>query len=387
MSLYSQRGVSAQKEEVHKATEKLDKGLYPHAFCKIYPDYLTGQQDWVNVMHADGAGTKSILAYLYWKETGDLSVWKGIAQDAVVMNLDDLLCVGITDNLLFSSTIDRNKTLVSGDVLETVINGTQELFDSLKQFEINIHYLGGETADVGDVVRTIAVNGTMTARWPKNRLVTNDKIQAGDVIVGFSSFGQTVYETEYNSGIGSNGLTSARHDVLSKFYAEKFKESYENSLASEVVYIGPYLLTDTVGREQYQVGKLLLSPTRSYAPLLQVLFANHFDAIHGLIHCSGGGQTKCMKYLPGNFRVIKDNLFEPPIIFQLIQEASGSDNREMYQVFNMGHRLEVFTDAASAPQFIEEAKKLGIEAQIVGRVEASDKKELVLKVGNEEIVY
>jgi phosphoribosylformylglycinamidine cyclo-ligase len=387
MSLYSQRGVSAQKEEVHKATEKLDKGLYPHAFCKIYPDYLTGQQDWVNVMHADGAGTKSILAYLYWKETGDLSVWKGIAQDAVVMNLDDLLCVGITDNLLFSSTIDRNKTVVSGDVLETVINGTQELFDSLKQFNINIHYLGGETADVGDVVRTIAVNGTMTARWPKNRLVTNDNIQAGDVIVGFSSFGQTVYETEYNSGIGSNGLTSARHDVLSKFYAENFKESYENSLASEVVYIGPYLLTDTVGREQYQVGKLLLSPTRTYAPLLQALFANHFDAIHGLIHCSGGGQTKCMKYLPGNFRVVKDNLFEPPIIFQLIQEASGSDNREMYQVFNMGHRLEVFTDAASAPKFIEEAKKLGIEAQIVGRVEASDKKELVLKVGNEEIIY
>lgn len=387
MSLYSQRGVSAQKEEVHKATEKLDKGLYPHAFCKIYPDYLTGQQDWVNVMHADGAGTKSILAYLYWKETGDLSVWKGIAQDAVVMNLDDLLCVGITDNLLFSSTIDRNKTVVSGDVLETVINGTQELFDSLKQFNVNIHYLGGETADVGDVVRTIAVNGTMTARWPKNRLVTNDKIQAGDVIVGFSSFGQTVYETEYNSGIGSNGLTSARHDVLSKFYAEKFRESYENSLAGEVVYIGPYLLTDTVGRDQYQVGKLLLSPTRTYAPLLQALFANHFDAIHGLIHCSGGGQTKCMKYLPGNFRVIKDNLFEPPIIFQLIQEASGSDNREMYQVFNMGHRLEVFTDAHSAPQFIEEAKKLGIEAQIVGRVEASDKKELVLKVGDEKIVY
>jgi len=227
----------------------------------------------------------------------------------------------------------------------------------------------------------------MTARWPKNRLVTNDNIQAGDVIVGFSSFGQTVYETEYNSGIGSNGLTSARHDVLSKFYAEKFRESYENSLASEVVYIGPYLLTDTVGREQFQVGKLLLSPTRTYAPLLQAMFANHFDAIHGLIHCSGGGQTKCMKYLPGNFRVIKDNLFEPPIIFQLIQEASGSDNREMYQVFNMGHRLEVFTDAASAPKFIEEAKKLGIEAQIVGRVEASDKKELVLKVGNEEIVY
>jgi phosphoribosylformylglycinamidine cyclo-ligase len=338
-------------------------------------------------MHADGAGTKSILAYLYWKETGDLSVWKGIAQDAVVMNLDDLLCVGITDNLLFSSTIDRNKKLVTGEVLETVINGTQELFDSLKQFDVNIHYLGGETADVGDVVRTIAVNGTMTARWPKNRMVTNEKIQAGDVIVGFSSFGQTVYETEYNSGIGSNGLTSARHDVLSKFYAETYKESYENSLADEVVYIGPHRMTDTVGSEKHQVGKLLLSPTRTYAPLLKIFLENYFEAIHGLIHCSGGGQTKCMKYLPGDFRVVKDNLFEPPIIFQLIQKASGSDNREMYQVFNMGHRLELFTDAASAGLFIDAAKKLGIDAKVVGRVEAADKKELILKVGNEEIVY
>jgi phosphoribosylformylglycinamidine cyclo-ligase len=387
MSLYSQRGVSAQKEEVHKATEKLDKGLYPYAFCKVYPDYLTGDADWVNVMHADGAGTKSILAYLYWKETGDLSVWKGIAQDAVVMNLDDLLCVGITDNLLFSSTIDRNKKLVPGEVLETVINGTQELFDSLKQFDVNIHYLGGETADVGDVVRTIAVNGTMTARWPKNRLVTNEKIQAGDVIVGFSSAGQTVYETEYNSGIGSNGLTSARHDVLSKFYAKEYKESYENSLADEVVYIGPHRMTDIVGSEKHMVGKLLLSPTRTYAPLLKILFENYFETIHGLIHCSGGGQTKCMKYLPGNFRVVKDNLFEPPIIFQLIQQASGSNNREMFQVFNMGHRLEAFTDEASAALMIDAARKLGIPAQIVGRVEASDKKELVLQAGGEQIVY
>jgi phosphoribosylformylglycinamidine cyclo-ligase len=387
MSLYSQRGVSAQKEEVHKATEKLDKGLYPYAFCKIYPDYLTGNNDWVNVMHADGAGTKSILAYLYWKETGDLSVWKGIAQDAVVMNLDDLLCVGINDNLLFSSTIDRNKRLIPGEVLETIINGTQELFDTLKQFGVNIHYLGGETADVGDVVRTIAVNGTMTARWPKNKLITNEKIQAGDVVVGFSSFGQTTYETEYNSGIGSNGLTSARHDVLGKFYAEKFKESYEPSLADEVVYIGPHRMTGTVGSEQYQVGKLLLSPTRTYAPLLKVLFENYFETIHGLIHCSGGGQTKCMKYLPGNFRIIKDNLFEPPIIFQLIQKASGSNNREMYQVFNMGHRLEVFTDAASAGLMIEAANKLGIQAQIVGRVEPAEKKELIIKVAEEEIVY
>lgn len=385
MSLYSKRGVSAQKEEVHKATEKLDKGLFPYAFCKVYPDYLTGNNDWVNVMHADGAGTKSILAYLYWKETGDLSVWKGIAQDAVVMNLDDLLCVGIHNDLLFSSTIDRNKTCIPGEVLETVINGTQELFDALKAFNVNIHYLGGETADVGDVVRTIAVNGTMTARWPKNKLITNEKIQAGDVIIGFSSFGQTTYETEYNSGIGSNGLTSARHDVLNKIYADQYKETYENSLSGDVVYIGPHKLTDTV--DGMNVGKLLLSPTRTYAPLLKVLFDQHFDAIHGLIHCSGGGQTKCMKYLPGNFRIIKDNLFEPPVIFQLIQKSSGSNNREMYQVFNMGHRLELFTSAANAGNMISAARGLGIEAQIVGRVEASDKKELILKVANEEIVF
>jgi phosphoribosylformylglycinamidine cyclo-ligase len=396
MSLYSKRGVSAQKEEVHKATEKLDKGLYPYAFCKVYPDYLTGHNDWVNVMHADGAGTKSILAYLYWKQTGDLSVWKGIAQDAVVMNLDDLLCVGIHNDLLFSSTIDRNKTLIPGEVLEIIINGTQELFDTLRGFDVNIHYLGGETADVGDVVRTIAVNGTMTARWPKNKLITNEKIQAGDVIVGFSSYGQTTYENEYNSGIGSNGLTSARHDVLSKFYAEQYKESYENSLSDDVVYIGKYKMTDEVPITNaplitqdslLTIGKLLLSPTRTYAPLLKVLFENYFEAIHGLIHCSGGGQTKCMKYLPGNFRVVKDNLFEPPVIFQLIQQSSGSNNREMYQVFNMGHRLELFTDAASAELVIAAARKLGIEAQVVGRVEASNKKELILKTGGEEIIY
>jgi phosphoribosylformylglycinamidine cyclo-ligase len=402
MSLYSQRGVSAQKEEVHKATEKLDKGLYPHAFCKVYPDYLTGDESQVNLMHADGAGTKSILAYLYWKETGDISIWKGIAQDAIVMNLDDLLCVGIHDNLLFSSTIDRNKKVIPGEVLEVIINGTQEFFDDLKKFGIHIHFLGGETADVGDVVRTIAVNGTMTARWPKQKLVTNDKIQPGDVIVGFASYGQATYETAYNSGIGSNGLTSARHDVLSKFYAQQFKESYENSLNDEVVYIGPYKMTDklpdAVINEQsselgmklspkLNVGQLLLSPTRTYAPLLKQLFDQHFDAIHGLIHCSGGGQTKCMKYLPGDFRIVKDNLFEPPVIFQIIQKASGSDLREMYQVFNMGHRLEVFTPAANAEAMIKMANSLGIEAKIVGRVEAGNKKELILKVAGEEIVY
>jgi phosphoribosylformylglycinamidine cyclo-ligase len=387
MSLYSQRGVSAQKEEVHKATQKLDKGLFPFAFCKVYPDFLVGDDNWVNVMHADGAGTKSILAYLYWKETGDISVWKGIAQDAIVMNLDDLLCVGIHDNILFSSTIDRNKKLIPGEILETVINGTQELFDELKGFGVNIHYLGGETADVGDIVRTIAVNGTMTARWPKNRVVTNEKIKAGDVIVGFGSSGRAAYEKEYNSGIASNGLTSARHDVLGKFYAENFKETYENSLPGEVVYIGGHRMTDTIPGAALNVGKLLLSPTRTYAPLLKLLLEEYFESIHGLIHCSGGGQTKCMKYLPGNFRIIKDNLFEPPVIFQLIQQASGADRREMYQVFNMGHRMEIFTGESSAESLMAAAKKFGIEARIVGRVEAGSKKELVLKTGGEEIVY
>ena len=387
MSLYSKRGVSAQKEDVHKATEKLDKGLYPYAFCKVYPDYLNGDDKWVNLMHADGAGTKSILAYLYWKETGDISVWKGIAQDAIVMNLDDLLCVGIHDNILFSSTIDRNKSVIPGEVLEQVINGSQEFFDHLKSFGVNIHFLGGETADVGDLVRTIAVNGTMTARWPKNKLVTNEKIKAGDVIIGFASFGQSVYEKEYNSGIGSNGLTSARHDVLAKHYAINFKESFEGSLSDDVVYIGSHKMTDSAGKTPHTVGKLLLSPTRTYAPLLKIVFEKHFDAIHGLIHCSGGGQTKCMKYLHDNFRIVKDNLFEPPIIFQLIQQASGADNKEMYQVFNMGHRLELFTDAASAESLINISLELDIPAQIIGRVEKSDKKELVIDLGKEKILY
>lgn len=399
MSLYSKRGVSAQKEEVHKAVEKLDQGLFPHSFCKIYPDFLTGDANWVNLMHADGAGTKSILAYLYWKETGDLSVWKGIAQDAVVMNLDDLLCVGIHDDLLFSSTIDRNKRLIPGEVLETIINGTQELFDELKVYGVNIRYLGGETADVGDVVRTIAVNGTMMARWPKNKLITNDKITPGDVIVGFGSSGKATYEKEYNSGIASNGLTSARHDALHKTYGARFPESYDNSLDESVVYIGPHRLTDEAGGlfaagsripdtdSRTTVGNLLLSPTRTYAPLMKVLLNEHFDAIHGLVHCSGGGQTKCMKYLPGNFRIIKDNLFDVPVIFNLLQKASGSDNREMYQVFNMGHRLEIFTDAKSAGLFIQAGQQFGIEAKVVGRVEPSEKKELILIVGEEKIVY
>ncbi len=401
MSLYSKRGVSAQKEEVHKATEKLDKGLYPYAFCKLYPDYLGNDANWVNVMHADGAGTKSILAYLYWKETGDISVWKGIAQDAVVMNLDDLLCVGIHDNLLFSSTIDRNKRLIPGEVLETIINGTQEIFDSLKLFGVNIQYLGGETADVGDVVRTIAVNGTMAARWPKEKIISNEKIKAGDVIVGFASYGKATYESVYNSGIGSNGLTSARHDVLQKTYGARFPESYDTHLDESVVYIGPHSFNDELpaalltshdlptgqAGSRLTIGQLILSPTRTYAPLLKTIFENNFESIHGLIHCSGGGQTKCMKYLPGDFKIVKDNLFEAPPVFKIIQQASGSDNREMYQVFNMGCRLEIFTDEKSADVLIKTGGQFGIEARIIGRVEASNKKELLLKVNGEYIVY
>ncbi len=390
MSLYAQRGVSAQKEEVHEAVKKLDQGLYPNAFCKIYPDYLGGDDAFVNVMHADGAGTKSILAYLYWKETGDLSVWKGIAQDAVVMNLDDLLCVGIYDNIVFNSTIDRNKHAIPGEVLQQIINGTQELFDRLKEFGVHIHYLGGETADVGDVVRTVAVNGTMTCRWPKNKLVTNDKIAAGDVIVGLASFGKADYETAYNSGIGSNGLTSARHDALDKYYASEFKESYDNTLADEVVYIGKSRLTDAL-TEPFEgvknVGQLLLGPTRTYAPVLKKILQEHFDKIHGLIHCSGGGQTKCLKYLPAPFRIIKDNLFAAPPVFDLLQQNSGSSLKEMFEVFNMGCRLEIYCAEADSETMIAAAKSFGIDAQVIGRVEVSDKKELLINYKGETILY
>jgi phosphoribosylformylglycinamidine cyclo-ligase len=390
MSLYNKRGVSAQKEEVHKAVEHLDQGLYPNAFCKLYPDYLGGDADWVNVTHADGAGTKSILAYLYWKETGNASVWKGIAQDAIVMNLDDLLCVGIYDNILFSSTVDRNKTLIPGEVLEQVINGSAELFAQLKEYGVNIHYLGGETADVGDVVRTIAVNGTMTARWPKSKVISNDKIKAGDVIVGLAGFGQANYETSYNSGLGSNGLTSARHDVLEKYYAHHFPETFESKLSDDVVYIGKHRLADEVqlpNGETSLIGRLLLSPTRTFAPVLKEILQNHFDAVHGLIHCSGGGQTKCMKYLPAPMKIVKDNLFTPPIIFDLIQEASGADAREMYQVFNMGTRLEIYTNAKDADTLINISKSFGVDAQVIGRVEASEKKELLIKLKDEELVF
>ncbi|MDQ6757257.1 MAG: AIR synthase-related protein [Bacteroidota bacterium] len=410
MSLYSKRGVSAQKEEVHAATKHLNQGLFPKAFCKIYHDYLGGDKNFVNVMHADGAGTKSILAYLYWKETGDISVWKGIAQDAIVMNLDDLLCVGIYDNIIFNSTIDRNKSLITGEVLEQIISGSQEFFDKMKTFGISIHYLGGETADVGDVVRTIAVNGTMTARWPKNKIISNQNIKTGDVIIGLASYGQSSYETQYNSGIGSNGLTSARHDILNKFYAENFKESYDNSLSEDVVYMGRFKIigkimiaditiedvmnddkliesSSSVKTKSEQIGRLLLSPTRTFAPLIKTLLENNFEKIHGLIHCSGGGQTKCLKYIPENVRVIKDNLFEPPLIFKLIQNASGSNDKEMYQVFNMGCRMEIYTDEDFASSIIDAAKQFNIDAQIIGRVKASDKKELVIKVNENNLTF
>jgi len=379
MSLYAKRGVSAQKEEVHAATKNIDKGLYPKAFCKIYDDVLGEDKNWVNVMHADGAGTKTILAYLYWKQTGDLSVWKGVAQDAIVMNTDDLLCVGIYDKILYSSSIDRNKNLIPGEVLQAIIEGSQEFFDTMTHHAVQITFMGGETADVGDVVRTIAINGTMTARWPKAKVVTNEKIKAGNVIVGLASYGQATYEQEYNSGIGSNGLTSARHDVLNKKYKQSFPESMDGLLDDDVSYIGPYDLTDTIDVEykkkqiQTSIGKLILSPTRTFLPLAKQILSEHFDQVNGMIHCSGGGQTKCMKYVPDDVNIIKDNLFEPPEIFKIIQQSSGSDDKEMYQVFNMGCRLELYTDEKNADGLISIAKDFGVDAQVIGRVEEGNK--------------
>ena len=385
MSLYSKRGVSAQKEDVHEAVRNLNQGLFPFAFCKIYDDSLAGDSNYINVMHADGAGTKSILAYLYWKETGDLSVWKGIAQDAVVMNLDDLLCVGIYDNIVFNSTIDRNKNLIPGEVLQQIINGTQEVFDMLKSFGISINYLGGETADVGDVVRTVTVNGTMTSRWEKRKIISNEKINDGDVIVGLASYGKANYETQYNSGIGSNGLTSARHDVLHKKYASVYKESFDNNLPEDIIYAGKHELTEKYA--DTTIGQMLLSPTRTYAPVLKLLLQNYFDIIHGLIHCSGGGQTKCLKYLHSPFRIIKDNLFAPPPIFKIIQQNSGSSLKEMYEVFNMGCRMELYCNRNNAATIIDIANSFGIDAQIIGRVEAADKKQLIITVNETELIY
>lgn len=376
-SRYDQRGVSASKEDVHKAIEKVDKGLFPKAFCKIVPDHLTGSPEHCVVMHADGAGTKSSLAYLYWKETGDISVWKGIAQDAIVMNIDDLLCVGAVDNILVSSTIGRNKNLVPGEVISAIINGTEELLAELRENGMNIYSTGGETADVGDLVRTIIVDSTVVCRMKKEDVISNHTIQAGDVIVGLSSSGQATYETFYNGGMGSNGLTSARHDVFSNYLAAKYPESFDPAVPSNLVYSGGKKLTDTVENAPVDAGKLVLSPTRTYAPVIKKLIDKLRPHIHGLVHCSGGAQTKVLHFVD-NVHVIKDNLFPVPPLFRLIQDQSGTDWKEMYKVFNMGHRMEVYLPEAFAKEVIAISNSFGIEAQIVGRVEASASKKLTI---------
>ncbi len=374
---YNQRGVSAQKEDVHKAIAKLDKGLFPKAFCKVYPDFWGGDDAFCNIMHADGAGTKSILAYLYWKETGDLSVWKGIAIDAIVMNIDDLLCVGATGPFTYSSTIGRNKHLIPGEVISAIINGSQEYFELMREYGIEVHFMGGETADVGDVVRTVIVDGTMACRMRRDRLITNEKIAAGDVVVSLASYGQASYEDGYNSGMGSNGLTSARHELLAKKYASLYPESVDPNLPEEVVYNGSYSVTDATDTS-LDVGKMILSPTRTYAPVVLQMLQKHFDQIHGIIHCSGGGQTKILHYLPKPLRVVKDNLLPEPPLFSMIQKSAGTDWKEMYQVFNMGQRLEIYTDRTTAESVIEIAKSFNIEAQISGYVETAEAKEVLI---------
>ena len=375
---YHQRGVSAQKEDVHNAIKNIDKGLFPKAFCKIIPDFLTGSDDHAVVMHADGAGTKSSLAYMYWRETGDLSVWKGIAQDALIMNLDDLLCVGVTDSILLSSTIGRNKNLIPGEVIAAIIEGTEELIASLRKWGVTIYSTGGETADVGDLVRTIIVDSTVTARIAKNKIIDNANIQPGDVIVGLSSSGLATYETEYNGGMGSNGLTSARHDVFSKMLAEKYPESFDPSVPDSLVYSGSRSLTEMLEGIPLDIGKLVLSPTRTYAPIVQAVFATlGRKAIHGMVHCSGGAQTKILHFIDQN-HIIKDQLFPVPPLFDLIKKESGADGKEMYQVFNMGHRMELYTAPEVADEIIAIAKTFNVEAQIVGRVAAAAKKRLTL---------
>jgi len=370
---YAQRGVSAEKEDVHKAIKNVDKGLFPQAFCKIIPDHLTQDEDYCLIMHADGAGTKSSLAYMYWKETGDLSVWKGIAQDALIMNIDDLLCVGATDNILLSSTIGRNKNLIPGEVISAIINGTEELIQELKSFGVEIYSTGGETADVGDLVRTIIVDSTVTARIRKDKVIDNANIQAGDVIVGLSSSGQATYEKEYNGGMGSNGLTSARHDVFHKDLATKFPESFDNSIPSELIYSGSKQLKDKVEGSPLNAGKLVLSPTRTYAPIIKEILAQLTPKeIHGMVHCSGGAQTKILHFVE-NLHIIKDNMFEVPPLFKLIQEESKTDWKEMYQVFNMGHRMEIYLPEAYAQQVIKISESFGVEAQVIGRIEATEK--------------
>ncbi|PQJ80574.1 AIR synthase related protein [Polaribacter porphyrae] len=376
---YAQRGVSASKEDVHNAIKNIDKGLFPKAFCKIVPDYLTNEDDYCLIMHADGAGTKSSLAYMYWKETGDISVWKGIAQDALIMNIDDLLCVGATDNIMLSSTIGRNKSKIPGEVLSAIINGTEELIEDLKGFGVTIHSTGGETADVGDLVRTIIVDSTVTARMKRTNVIDNANIKADDVIVGLASFGQATYETEYNGGMGSNGLTSARHDVFHKYLAEQYPESFDAAVPEELVYSGNTKLTDEVENSPIDAGKLVLSPTRTYAPIIkEILSKFNADKVHGMIHCSGGAQTKILHFVD-NLHIVKDNLFPIPPLFKLIQEQSKTDWKEMYQVFNCGHRMEIYVSPEIAEDIISISKSYNVDAKIVGRVEASDKKKLTIK--------
>ena len=384
---YAKRGVSAGKEDVHNAIKNVDKGLFPKAFCKIIPDHLTGNSDYCLIMHADGAGTKSSLAYTYWKETGDVSVWKGIAQDALIMNIDDLICVGAVDNILLSSTIGRNKNLIPGEVISEIINGTEELISELKEFGVEIHSTGGETADVGDLVRTIIVDSTVTARMKRSKVIDNANIQPGDVIVGLSSSGQATYEKEYNGGMGSNGLTSARHDVFGKLLATKYPESFDNSLPEDLVYSGSKGLQDTVEGTPLDAGKLVLSPTRTYAPIIkEILSKLPQEEIHGMIHCSGGAQTKILHFID-NLHIVKDNMFEIPPLFKLIQSESKTDWKEMYQVFNMGHRMELYVSPDVAQQIIEISESFKVDAQIVGRVEASENKKLTISSPYGEFIY
>ncbi|WP_319589303.1 AIR synthase related protein [uncultured Draconibacterium sp.] len=385
-SRYSARGVSASKEDVHEAIKNVDKGLFPKAFCKIVPDILGGDDEWCNIMHADGAGTKSALAYMYWKETGDVSVWKGIAQDALIMNVDDLLCVGATDNILVSSTIGRNKNNIPGEVIAAIINGTEELLANLREMGVSIYSTGGETADVGDLVRTIIVDSTVTCRMKKADVVSADKIAAGDVIVGLSSSGIATYETEYNGGMGSNGLTSARHDVFANYLAEKYPESFDPAVPADLVYSGGKKLTEAVEGLDIDAGKLVLSPTRTYAPVIKKVLDKYRSQISGMIHCSGGAQTKVLHFVD-NVHVVKDNMFPVPPLFKLIQEQSGTDWKEMYKVFNMGHRYEIYCSADVADEIIEISKSFNIDAQIIGKVEPFDGKKLTIKSEKGEFIY
>ncbi len=384
---YALRGVSASKDDVHNAIKNIDKGLFPKAFCKIVPDYLTQSEAHCLIMHADGAGTKSALAYMYWKETGDISVWKGIAQDALIMNIDDLLCVGATDNIMLSSTIGRNKNLIPGEVISAIINGTEALITELRKFGVTIHSTGGETADVGDLVRTIIVDSTVTARMKREDVIDNANIKAGDVIVGLESFGQATYETEYNGGMGSNGLTSARHDVFNKYLANTYPESFDAAVPADLVYSGQKKLTDAVDNSPIDAGKLVLSPTRTYAPIIKAILSKYKkDNIHGMVHCSGGAQTKILHFID-NLHIIKDNMFTVPPLFKLIQEQSKTDWKEMYQVFNCGHRMELYVSSAIAKNIIAISKSFNVDAKIIGRVEASNTKQLTIKSEYGEFVY